>query len=374
MSEAASSITRDPINPEKWIALLGRQDMPTDGVEDYCTFLGDALRRHGIELRQSRVPWMEQGWTRALRQLLRECTEWRGRWVLMQYTAFTWSQRGFPLPALMVLALLRHSGARVAVVFHEPCRQGGARWIDGLRGACQDWVIQRLYRQAAKSVFTVPIEMIAWLPKGEENAVFIPIGANIPERVNRRVTPGHTDRVMTVIVFGVTEAPVAAIEAEEIAAIMKGAIKILARLRLIVVGRGSLDAEEPLRNALKGSGVDVAVRGVLPAEEIAREFERADVQLFVRGAITLRRGSALAGIACGLPIVGYHNGGIGGPLKAAGVEWSPWQDRNGLVRGLIRVLSDPQRWMELHGRNLELQENHLSWSRIAEQYRSVFPE
>lgn len=359
---------------DTWIALLGRQDSPTDGVEDYCTFLGFALLRHGIELKQARVPWMEKGWARALRQLSRECTAWRGRWVLMQYTAFTWSRSGFPLPALMVLALLRRGGARVAIVFHEPCRQGGARPIDRMRGACQDWVIQRLYRKAAKCVFTVPIETVAWLPKVEDKAVFISIGANIPERVNRRVAPGHTDQEKTVIVFGVTEAPVAAREAEEIAAIMKGAIKILAKLRLIVVGRGSLDANESLRNALKGSGVELLVRGVLPAEEIAREFESADVQLCVRGALTLRRGSALAGIACGLPIVGYQNGEIGGPLKEAGVEWSPWPDRDGLVRGLIRVLGDPQHWTELHERNLKVQKNDLSWSRIAERYRSAFPE
>ena len=120
--------------------------------------------------------------------------------------------------------------------------------------------------------------------------------------------------------------------------------------------------------------MNVVVRGVLPAEEIAREFERADVQLCIRGVLTLRRGSALAGIASGLPIVGYQNGEIMGPLKEAGVEWSPWQDRDGLARGLVRVLGDPQRWTELHERNLKVQENELSWSRIAERYRSAFPE
>ncbi len=44
--------------------------------------------------------------------------------------------------------------------------------------------------------------------------------------------------------------------------------------------------------------MELIVGGVLPAEEIAREFESADVLLFVRDAITLQRGSAIAGIAC----------------------------------------------------------------------------
>ena len=221
---------------QRWMAILGRRDRPTDGVEDFCTFLGETLQQQGIELNQARVQWMEKGWTRALRHLSSECMAWRGRWVLIQYTAFTWSRRGFPLPALMVLTVLRRGGARVAIVFHEPCRQGGSRAIDRLRGACQDFVIRRLYRHAAKSVFTVPTDTIAWLPKDEDKAVFIPIGANIPESVNRRATPGDTDRQKTVIVFGVTEAPVAAQEAEEIASIMKSATKTLPNLRLLSSG------------------------------------------------------------------------------------------------------------------------------------------
>lgn len=116
------------------------------------------------------------------------------------------------------------------------------------------------------------------------------------------------------------------------------------------------------------------MRGILPADELAREFERADVLLFVRGAITLQRGSAIAGIASGLPIVGYQNGDVADLLNEAGVEWSPWRDRDGLVRGLVRVLGDPSRWMELHERNLEVHKNHLSWGRIAERYRMVLAE
>ena len=374
MSGPMSSGTESTTDPQFWIALLGKRDMPTDGLEDYCTFLGRALTERGMKLELARVEWFDRGWVPALWKLWRRSAAWRGSWVLIQYTGLAWSRRGFPFGALAVLAILRGRGARVAIVFHEPDRQAGSGLLQRVRGACQDWVIRKLYRGAAKSIFTVPLEAISWLPKMQNNAAFIPIGANIPEKANHPVTLGLTDREKTVIVFGVTEAPVAASEAEEIATIMKGAIKILVKLRLIVVGRGSLDAEKPLRNALKGSGVDVVVRGVLPAEEIAREFERADVQLFVRGVITLRRGSALAGIACGLPVVGYHSGEISGVLKEAGVEWSLWHDRESLIRRLVRVLSDPQRWMELHERNLEIHKNHLSWSRIAERYRSVLAQ
>ena len=59
------------MNPTKWIALLGRQDKPTDGVEDYCLFLGRALASQGIELEQVRVRWGEIGWIGALRHLSR---------------------------------------------------------------------------------------------------------------------------------------------------------------------------------------------------------------------------------------------------------------------------------------------------------------
>jgi glycosyltransferase involved in cell wall biosynthesis len=369
-----SATTANPTgnaDPERWVAVLGRRDMPTDGVEDYCIFLGQALAARGIELQQARVSWIEKGWVGSLRQLSRECTAWRGRWVLLQYTALCWSRHGFPFASLCALAILRRSGARVAVVFHEPRRQGGSRWMDRVRGSCQDWVIQKLYQQSTKSIFTVPIETIAWLQKEGDKAAFIPIGANIPECVDRRSKPPLPNNVKTVIVFGVTGAPHTTREVADIAGVMLEVSKTVAKLRLVVVGRGAIEAREHLAKALENCNVELDVRGVLPAEEISREFEQADVLLFVRGTITLQRGSAIAGIACGLPIVGFRDERISGPLLEAGVESSPWQDRNGLIDGLIRVLSDPERWMELHKRNIEAQKNYFSWSRIAERYRMI---
>jgi glycosyltransferase involved in cell wall biosynthesis len=354
---------------QTWIALLGRQDRPTDGVADYCTFLGQALERLGIDLKQVRVRWMERGWARALWQLWCESAGWRDTWVLMQYTGLGWSRRGFPFGALAALAILRRRGARCGIVFHEPSRQAaGSRRIDRIRGACQEWVIQRLYRRAARAIFTVPLETIAWLSENKGKAAFIPIGGNLPECLARRSPRAASDKARTVIVFGVTGEPATAGELEDIVGVMRDAAETLGRLRLIVIGRGSMEARERITSALGGSNIEVAVRGLLPAESVTQEFGRADALLFVRGPIALHRGSAIAGIACGLPVVGYRDGRVSGPLEEAGIEWSSWRDRDGLAQGLIRVLSDPHRWMELHERNLKAQKDHFSWSRIAHRY------
>ena len=71
------------------------------------------------------------------------------------------------------------------------------------------------------------------------------------------------------------------------------------------------------------------------------------------------RGSAIAGVACGLPIVGYRVGGSGDALDKAGIEWSPWRDRQSVIRALVRVLSDSALWTELHERSLQAQREHF---------------
>ena len=47
---------------------------------------------------------------------------------------------------------------------------------------------------------------------------------------------------------------------------------------------------------VRDAPVDIQVKGVLPAAEVVRELRSAVVMPFVRGAISTRRGSAIAGI------------------------------------------------------------------------------
>lgn len=362
------------------IALLGKRDAPTDGVDDYCNFLGQALARRGIALTRVHVDWDREGWIGALRRLRRDSADWNGQWVLLQYTALAWSRRGFPWGALAAAAILRRRGGRCAIVFHEASAYGATRWRERVRSACQSWILRSLYRKSERCVFTIPLDSVVWLAQGDKKSAFIPIGANIPEcsdgpnNTDNRSQPDLTDGEIRVVVFGVTEFPVAPREVAEIADITRDASGVIPNLRLVVMGRGASEVREDLAKAVEGCAAILDVRGVLPAEEISREFCRAHALLYVRGSITLQRGSAIAGIACGLPIAGYGNGEPCAPLAGAGIEWAPWHDPKALAQALVRILSDPQRWMELHERNVRAHAKYFCWNRIAELYVERFAE
>ncbi len=358
---------------QRWVAILGRRDFPTDGVEDYCTFLGEALRRHGIDLEQMRVPWAEKGWIGALRQLSQESTGWRGRWVLLQYTALAWSRRGFPLGALVVLAILRRGGARVAVVFHDTLPFAARGFYGGMRNKLQTWVMRRLALHSDRAISVLPTERMPWVQADRlrRKIVTISIGANIPEI--SRGGAGERARAgipPTIAVFGVTGRDRETIlgEVTDIAHAVKRAAERASPLRLVVLGRGSKEAERPLREALRNVDVKISVLGLLPAERVACLLADADVMLFVRGCLSGRRGSAIAGIACGLPVVAYAGAETGLPVTEAGAELVPEGDREALAIALARVVADDGLRRELQRRSVRAHAKYFSWNGIAQQF------
>ena len=354
-----------PGNPQRWIALLGRRDGPTDGVADYCTHLGAALGLHDCELETVRVPWPERGWGAALTDLRRRAEDWRGHWVLLQYTALGWSRRAFPLRFLQVLRVLRHNGARCVIVFHDVLPYGGSRMVDRLRRTCQLWVMRTAYRRTDRSVLPVSLDQVTWLPPRPTKAAFIPIGANLPPVAanpgNARASHGER----TVAVYGVTGEPATLSEVRDISHVLKLARARVENLRLVVFGRGSAEAEPALRQELGGSGIETLVLGLLPPEDLATELTQADVLLFVRGGVSSRRGSALAGIACGLPVVGYRSEETAFPVTEAGVVLVAPQDRDSLAEGLVRVLADDDWRQQLRTRSCAAQKQYFSWEVIS---------
>jgi glycosyltransferase involved in cell wall biosynthesis len=143
---------------------------------------------------------------------------------------------------------------------------------------------------------------------------------------------------------------------------------------LIVLGRNSEAAEGTLRDALQGVPVEIEVMGVLPSEEVAKNLREADVLLFVRGEISTRRGSAIAGIACGLPVVAFAGAETAAPITEAGLALYAHDQPGDLSRVLIKVLSDPAYRASLAARSREAQKQYFSWSAIAARYAELLVE
>lgn len=354
---------------QKCIALLGRRDAPTDAVEEYCQYLGEALRAHDFELELVRVAWLEEGWPAAMRELERQARAWRGCWVLVQYTALAWSERGFPLRFLRVLRILRQAGVRVAMVYHDVLPYHGSRTIDKLRRRAQVHAMGEALHSCDLGIFTVPVSKIPWIGLKHTRAIFIPVGANLPEPESAwSMQPGEANRLPAIAVYGITGGEGGIWEIASISEALHIVTESLGKLRLVVMGRHSDTAEKALKNLMDKLPIDISALGILPGEEIVRQMASCDVLLFVRGGISSRRGSAIAGIACGLPVVALEGPETASPITEAGVVFADPKRQRGLGEALLKVLSDREYRASLAARSRRAQERYFSWKAIAERY------
>ena len=351
------------------IALLGRPDAPTDAVEEYCRYLGEALMAEDFELVIERVAWPESGWTRAASALRRRARGWREEWVLVQYTALAWSARGFPLRLPQVLKILKAAGARVGVVFHDVEPFSGKRVIDQLRRGAQLYAMRKALRLSDAAVFTVPMEKISWNKRRPGKGCFIPVGANLPTsgEAGSRKSILKSGR-LSVAVFGITGGESGRKEIENIVEAVRFAASRVGKLRLIVLGRNAQSAEAELSKRFRNSSVELHVLGVLSAEDVARSLSDSDVLLFVRGHISTRRGSAIAGIACGLPVVAFEGPETAAPITEAGLALFSPQRKGDLGAVLVRVLEDEHYRASLAQRSWLAQRQYFSWQAIAARY------
>jgi glycosyltransferase involved in cell wall biosynthesis len=360
---------------KRCVALLGRADTPTDAVEDYCRYLGAALEQHGISLELMRVKWAEKGWREALREARKKAEEQPGSWFLVQYTALAWSRRGFPLRVPRLIRFLKSCGARCAVVFHDANPYGGNRIIDRLRRTLQVYSMRRALRAADLAVLTIPREKVPWIPRDSQNIVFIPVGANLPSPERAwKVEKNKADGTETVGVFSVAPDAAGRYEVEWIAETVRYAAEKTGKLRLVVLGRNSDVAGKQLQQKLTDATVDVVAHGLLPGEEIVRILGSCHAMLFTRGEISSRRGSGIAGVACGLPVIAPEGSETAAPVTEAGVVLLPAEARDKFGPALVRVLTDDTYRESLAERSRRAQERYFSWNAIAAQYAVALRE
>ncbi len=353
------------------IALLGRKDEPTDAVDEYCRYLAAALQIHKIQMKIHRVSWELQGWPDALQALRLEASKWRNTCVLVQYTALAWSARGFPQKALQVLKILRSAGARVGIVFHDVEPYPGTRLVDYIRRFHQVCTMRRAVKLADLTVFTVPPERLSWLTAAPPNAVFVPVGPNLPIQTIPDVS-SRQDRLRTIGVFGITGGEAGVRETKIILTAGRYAAQRLGNLRLSIFGRGAELRETELRAGFRDLPVELSVEGVVEPSRVIQQLSVCDVLLFVRGPISSRRGSAIAGIACGLPIIAYSGSETAAPITDAGVVLVSPDQPDDINAALVRILSDASYRMDLAARSRVAYQTYFAWPAIADRFSALF--
>lgn len=290
----------------------------------------------------------------------------------MQYTALAWSPRGFPVQVPRAIKILREAGARIGVVFHDAQPYPGSRPIDHIRRFVQVRTMRQALRASERAIVTVPADKLPWTAANLKKIMFIPVGANLSQVPSPDSESDlRHDEALTVAVFSVTGGAAERREVSQITAAVRFAAVKLGKIRLLVFGRNADSAQGALLAGLRGLDVALHVAGVLPENEIERLLRSADVLLFVRGSISSRRGSAIAGIACGLPVIAFAGSETAPPITDAGVVLVAGDNKAALGEALVRVLGDREYHARLVERSRIAYKNHFSWESIAGRYASV---
>ena len=177
------------------------------------------------------------------------------------------------------------------------------------------------------------------------------------------------ERPPTVAVFSLSPGRVGAEEVRAIAEGVRYVAKRIGPVRLVVFGRNAESAEKLFRESLHGVDVEFSLSGILAPEKVVRVLGQSDVLLVARGAISTRRGSAIAGIACGLPVVAMAGWETAAPITEAGLILTEPAEQFGPA--LMRVLCDPAYRARLEERSRNAQQSYFSWQAIAQRYAAA---
>jgi glycosyltransferase involved in cell wall biosynthesis len=258
----------------------------------------------------------------------------------------------------------------VGIVFHDVEPYPGNRLIDSIRRLSQVRTMRRALAFADLAVFTVPPENLSWLPATPPQAAFIPVGPNLPIPPT---PPEHSSQgpVPTIGVFSITGGEAGARETQIILAAVRHASLKLGKVRLSIFGRHAELREAELREGFRDLAVELSIDGVLEPAQVVQKLFVCDVFLFVRGTISSRRSSAIAGIACGLPVIALSGSETAPPITEAGVELIPSDQADKLNNALVRLLSDPAYRAKLAARSTASYQTHFAWPAIAARFSTL---
>ncbi|KAB8145111.1 glycosyltransferase [Chloroflexia bacterium SDU3-3] len=256
-------------------------------------------------------------------------------------------------------------------------------------GPLRRYVTRRLIADADAAILTNEADLAQaqrYRPPPRRPAALIPIGSNIPtalpdgyEREAWRRQLGLADDEVLVAYFGLMG------RSKGVDTLVEALALLPPHIRLLVIGGEAsapqdvaYAAEVRARIAALGLGGRVQITGQLPEHEVAAHLRAADMAAlpFADGA-SFRRGSLLAALAHGAPVVTTAPQAAGGALRPL-VEGEsallvPPDQPAPLAQAILRLAGDPALRARLAegGRQLAAQ---FSWEHIAQQHEQLYQQ
>jgi glycosyltransferase involved in cell wall biosynthesis len=309
------------------VAAVGISTAATCGVRDHATLLARALPEQRVSCSLHWLTRPADEPARAARQrigawlgsLSRDLQAERPDAVLLHYSVFSYSHRGFPLFVRPLLSTVRASGAPIVAVLHEyafPWRRGGARgaaWAVSQRALLLE-VIRASSAVAVTTGWRADwLSSRAWLPR--RPTVTAPVFSNLP-------APAHTARpageAPVVGLFGYAYEPwVIALVLDALAQLKQAGTH--ARLLLIGApgGDSSLGREWEQGARTRGLEGDLGFSGKLAPQQLSDRLAECDVLLSGEpSGPTSRKTTLAASLASGRPVVALDGRRTWGELVA----------------------------------------------------------
>lgn len=346
------------LEPNLWAPGSGlvvyRKSHSLDAIDEYSRRLVDAMADAGHS-----ATYVPDG-LRAVRAGAHQPA-----WILLQYMPFSYGRWGFA-PTLVrdAMALKRKTGTLFGVMVHEA-------WVTmNTWRTCVMGSYQRLQLRSLLLLADVLFVSTGYLRAALGNrAVHLPVGSNIsPTTMSRSEARRRLDvgDEFVVTLFG-TGNPHRVLEHPEAAIARLAGVHGPRNVRVLNLGLGAPQPRVP-------PGVHVITPGGLPAQEISRHLLASDVLLLsFSDGISTRRGTLMAGLAHGIPVVGLSGVSTDDVLTAHpdAVVLTPVGDPGAFADAVLELASDPQRLAQTGRAGTALYRAEFDWPVIAERVTSV---
>jgi glycosyltransferase involved in cell wall biosynthesis len=343
-----------------------------DAIREYSFLLRAALEEKGnvadLVLRDGNGMWKVAGVSGALvpmRRLRTTLAQYDA--LVLQYNPFMYGKWGFApwLPADIALLSARRRRVRIVLMVHEP-------YVPMINWR---WTLMGIWQRSQLLALRIPSDVVLasitrWTDRFASRwpsrpTFHLPVGSNLPDmrhfRTEERLRLGVDAQTVVLSTFGTGDP---ARLPEYIAAAANAVARAGCRVLLLNLGIGA----PPLHDL--ADDVRVETPGVLSAEDVARRLAASDIYLASHHeGISSRRGTMMAALQHGLPVVGT-DGRLTDPMlraEADAIRLVPVGRPEVFAEAAAALAGDPRERQARGRRARELYEQRFDWPVIADR-------